>query len=899
MPKLNKIILVDGSSYLFRAFHALPPLTNGKGEPTGAILGVMNMLKKIKALYSTNYIAVIFDAKGKNFRHDLYPQYKANRKPINKDLCLQIKPLYKIIQKIGYKLISIPKVEADDVIGSLAQKFSALGHEIIIATGDKDMTQLVTENITLIDTMKDQVIGIREVVRKFGVIPSKIIDYLALVGDNSDNIPGVPNVGPKTAVKLLNTYHTLQGVIKNSSNIGGKLGRNLRQYLEKILLSYKLATIKSDLNLSFSLDEISLHRPDIHYLEQILTRYELYSLLKSLKNESVTKNISIDRNKLDYQVIINFTSFKKFFNQLSKSEIFAFDTETSSLKTFEAKLIGMSFSLKPYQAVYIPFHHYYVDVPQQLDIKKILTMIKPVLENANVKKIAQNSKFDLKILDRIGISVQGILYDTMLESYIYYNNSSTRHNLGVLAKKYLSVKTLSFEVLAGKGKRQLTFDKIEINKAGFYAAEDADITYRLHNYFWPKISSIPRLKELYFTEELPVSFIIKKMEYNGVNINCELIQKQNAAIDQKIASLEAKCIEISRESFNLSSTKQLRKVLYEKMKFPILKKTPKGHPSTAEIILQKLAETYELPKRIIEYRHLSKLKSTYTDKLPLMIDKITGRIHTSYHQAVASTGRLSSSNPNLQNIPIRSNIGRKIRQAFYAKAGYKILSADYSQIELRIMAHLSEDKSLIQTFQKGLDIHRATAAEIFRIGLNEVSSEQRRYAKTINFGLIYGMGAFKLSQQLGLKKTEAQNYIDIYFSRYPGIKNYIETAKYKAKTHGLVQTLFHRRLYLPDINSHNVSRKFASERIAINAPIQGSAADIIKRAMIKIDHWIIKSKLPMIMIMQVHDELVFEVKEEMINVAKINIKALMESIISLKVPLSVDIGTGSNWGQAH
>ena len=902
MSESHKIILVDGSSYLFRAFHALPQLTNSQGEHTGAIFGVINMLKKLKAQYQTSYIAVIFDAKGKNFRHDLYPEYKANRKPMADELRVQIEPLHEIIRKLGYPLISIPRVEADDVIGTLAKQFSSLGHEIIIATGDKDMAQLVNDKVTLIDTMKNQNTDTGQVIKKFGVAPCQMIDYLALVGDASDNIPGVPNVGPKTAVKWLSEYQNLQGVLNNASNISGKVGQNLRDVLEKVPLSYQLATIKCDLDLSFSLAEITLNKPDIPYLQQAFTRYELRGLLKVLENENIGDNHS-DNNithntKVDYQVIFDLTNLEIFCRSLVKSQVFAFDTETDSLDTFRAKLIGMSFSLKPYHGVYIPLQHDYEGAPRQLNFETVINMLKPILENAEIKKIAQNAKFDLKILDRVGIDVQGVLYDTMLESYIH-NSASTRHDLDSLAKKYLLAETVSFEQLAGKGKKQLTFNQIDIEKAGFYAAEDADITYRLHHYFWPKINAISPLRELYLQEELPVSFVIDKMERTGVNIDCVLLQQQSEILAEKIADLTAKCIEVSGEEFNLSSTKQLREVLYDKMRLPILKKTPGGHPSTAEEVLQELAAIYDLPKIIIEHRHLSKLKSTYTDKLPLMVNKKTRRVHTSYHQAVASTGRLSSSDPNLQNIPIRSDIGRKIREAFIATPGYKIVSADYSQVELRIMAHLSEDETLLQAFQQGLDIHQATAAETLGIKPSEVSSEQRRRAKAVNFGLIYGMGAFGLAKQLNIARGEAQAYIDVYFSRYPGIKNYIDKTKQNAQKHGFVETLFGRRLYLPDINSRNIARKRGAERIAINAPMQGSAADIIKRAMIQIDRWIMKSKLPITMIMQVHDELVFEVKEHAVDVATANVKVLMESAGALRVPLTVDIGVGNNWNQAH
>ena len=902
MSESHKIILVDGSSYLFRAFHALPQLTNSQGEHTGAIFGVINMLKKLKVQYQTSCIAVIFDAKGKNFRHDLYPEYKANRKPMADELRVQIEPLHEIIRKLGYPLISIPRVEADDVIGTLAQQFSALGHEIIIATGDKDMAQLVNDKVTLIDTMKNQNTDTKQVIKKFGVAPCQMIDYLALVGDASDNIPGVPNVGPKTAVKWLGEYQNLQGVLNNANNIAGKVGENLRDAVEKVPLSYQLATIKCDLDLSFSLAEITLNKPDIPYLQKAFTRYELRGLLKALENENIGDNQpgnNVTHNaKVDYQIIFDLTTLEAFCRALTKSHLFAFDTETDSLDTFEVKLIGISFSLKPYHGVYIPLQHDYEGAPQQLHFETVINMLKPILENAEIKKIAQNAKFDSKVLDRVGIDVQGVLYDTMLESYIY-NSASTRHDLDSLAKKYLFAETVSFEQLVGKGKKQLTFNQIDIEKAGFYAAEDADITYRLHDYFWPKINAIDSLRELYLKEELPVSFVIDKMERVGVNIDCALLLQQSEILAEKIANLTAKCIEVSGGEFNLSSTKQLREVLYDKMKLPILKKTPGGHPSTAEEVLQELAAIYDFPKIIIEHRHLSKLKSTYTDKLPLMFNKTTRRVHTSYHQAVASTGRLSSSDPNLQNIPIRSDIGRKIREAFIAAPGYKIVSADYSQVELRIMAHLSEDEALLKAFQQGLDIHQATAAETLGIKPGEVSSEQRRRAKAVNFGLIYGMGAFGLAKQLNIARGEAQAYIDVYFSRYPGIKNYIDKAKKNAQKHGFVETLFGRRLYVPDINSRNIARKRGAERIAINAPMQGSAADIIKRAMIQIDRWIMKSQLPITMIMQVHDELVFEVKEHAVDAATANIKVLMESAGALKVPLIVDIGIGNNWNQAH
>lgn len=906
MSDLQKIVLVDGSSYLFRAFHALPQLTNHQGEPTGAIFGVINMLKKLPKQLNTDHIAVVFDAKGKNFRHELYPEYKANRKPMADELRAQISPVHEMVQKLGFPLIVIDAVEADDVIGTLAKRFAKEGHEVVISTGDKDMAQLVDAHITLIDTMKNEITDREKVIAKFGVTPDQIIDYLALMGDTSDNIPGVPKVGPKTAVKWLAEYQSLQGVMDNADKISGKVGENLRESIGFLPLSYQLATIKCDLDLPYTVQDMLCVTPDVDYLKKAFTQYEFKGWLREIEYEA---NIVIDaqsapvepvdaQSTLNYQIILTEDDFNAFYAELAEAKVFAFDTETDSLDTFNVRVVGISFSLKPHHAVYIPLQHDYENAPTQLSLDWVVNKVKPILEDEQVAKIAQNAKFDLKVLSSIGVDVKGVQYDTMLESYVL-NSSATRHDMDSLANHYLGVKTVSFEELAGKGKNQLTFNQIDIAKAGFYAAEDADITYRLHERIWTELKDIDSLRELYIKEELPVSFVIDRMERRGVKVDAYLLKAQSMSLAEKITQLEKECIELAGETFNLSSPKQLREILYDKMGLPILKKTQGGQASTAEDALQELAEIYDLPKLIIEHRHLVKLKTTYTDKLPLMVNSKTSRVHTSYQQAVTSTGRLSSTEPNLQNIPIRSSVGRQIRKAFIAERGYKILAADYSQVELRIMAHLSQDPNLLHAFQQGLDVHRATAAETLGIKPDEVTPEQRRQAKAVNFGLIYGMGAFGLAKQLGIPRGEAQEYIDIYFARYPGVKRYMEDAKAYAMQHGFVETIFGRRLHLPEINSRNMAKKRAAERVAINAPMQGSAADIIKRAMILIDEWIIKENIDVRMIMQVHDELVFEVKEDQIEQMSKEIKQFMESAALLQVPLIVDVGIGDNWDEAH
>ncbi|WP_192483272.1 MULTISPECIES: DNA polymerase I [Cysteiniphilum] len=906
MSNTQKIVLVDGSSYLFRAFHALPQLTNRQGEPTGAIFGVINMLKKLPKQLNTDHIAVVFDAKGKNFRHDLYPEYKANRKAMADELRVQISPVHEMVQKLGFPLIVIDAVEADDVIGTLAKRFAKEGYEVVISTGDKDMAQLVDGHITLMDTMKNEITDREKVIAKFGVTPEQIIDYLALMGDTSDNIPGVPKVGPKTAVKWLAEYQSLQGVMANADKISGKVGENLRESIDFLPLSYQLATIKCDLDLPYTVQDMLCVKPDIDYLKKAFTQYEFKGWLRELEHEAnIVSDAQSDsegpvdvQSTLNYQIILTEEDFNTFYAELVKAKVFAFDTETDSLDTFNVRLVGMSFALRPHHAVYIPLQHDYDDAPTQLALDWVVNKVKPILEDDQVAKIAQNAKFDLKVLSTVGINVKGVKYDTMLESYVL-NSSATRHDMDSLANHYLNVKTVSFEELAGKGKNQLTFNQIDIAKAGFYAAEDADITYRLHERIWDELKAIDSLRELYIKEELPVSFVIDRMERIGVKVDADLLKAQSASLTAKIAQLEKECIQLAGEEFNLSSPKQLREILYDKMGLPILKKTQGGQASTAEDALQELAEIYDLPKLIIEHRHLVKLKTTYTDKLPLMINSKTSRVHTSYQQAVTSTGRLSSTEPNLQNIPIRSSVGREIRKAFIAKKGYKILAADYSQVELRIMAHLSQDPNLLHAFQQGLDVHRATAAETLGIKADDVTPEQRRQAKAVNFGLIYGMGAFGLAKQLGIPRGEAQEYIDIYFARYPGVKRYMEDAKAYAMQHGFVETIFGRRLHLPEINSRNMAKKRAAERVAINAPMQGSAADIIKRAMILIDEWIIKENIDARMIMQVHDELVFEVKDDQVEKISKEIKQFMESAALLQVPLIVDVGVGDNWDEAH
>jgi len=896
----KRLILVDGSSFLFRAYHAIPPLTNPLGEPTNAIYGVSNMLRKLIADYQSEYITVVFDAPGKTFRNDLYEQYKAHRPPMPDDLRVQIEPLHQLIRAMGLPLIMESGVEADDVLGALAQHAEGEGFNVVISTGDKDMAQLVTDHITLENTMTNSRMDFQGVIDKFGVKPEQIIDYLALMGDSSDNIPGVPKVGPKTAAKWLEQYQTLENLIANADKITGKIGENLRASLEQLPLAKQLTTIKCDLDLPYSMDDLKRLPINTEELKNRLAGLGFSSWLKMLDNH-VEAAIVEDKPALiesSYETILTDQQFNQWLKRLENAELFAFDTETTSLDYSKAKIVGVSFAVTPGKAAYIPLAHDYAGVPDQLNRTGILEKLRPLLENPDKAKLGQNLKYDAHVLANHGITLRGIAHDTMLESYIL-NSTATKHNMDDLAKEYLGVTTIHYEDVAGKGAKQIPFQEVSLEQAAPYAAEDADITLRLHQVLMAKLKQHPTLHKLYTEIEIPLINVLARIESNGVLIDTAMLSQQSLELANHIVSIEQQAHDLAGHIFNLGSPKQSQDILYDQQKLPVIKKTPKGQPSTDESVLQELAIDYPLPKLILDYRSLSKLKSTYTDKLPQQVDDKTGRVHTSYHQAVAATGRLSSSDPNLQNIPIRSEEGRKIRQAFIAPKGYKILAADYSQIELRIMAHLSADAGLLKAFSEGEDVHRATAAEVFGVAPDQVTHDLRRSAKAINFGLIYGMSSFGLAQQLGLSRSQAQSYIDLYFARYPGVKNYMDTIKDQAREQGYVETLFGRRLYLPEIKSRNAARRQYAERTAINAPMQGTAADIIKRAMISTDQWLLQEKPDAKMIMQVHDELVFEAAENKIDQYTAIIRTLMSSAADLNVPLVVDIGVGHNWDEAH
>lgn len=926
----NPFILVDGSSYLYRAYHAFPPLTNSQGEPTGAMYGVLNMLRSLIIQYKPSHVAVVFDAKGKTFRDELYEEYKSNRPPMPDDLREQIAPLHEMVQAMGLPLLSISGVEADDVIGTLALKAAADGRDVLISTGDKDMAQLVTPKITLINTMTNVILGPDEVKEKYGVPPELIIDFLALMGDSSDNIPGVPGVGEKTALGLLQGIGSLDDIYQQLDNIatlsfrGAKtLGAKMAEHEKVAKLSYKLATIKTDVELDKTFDDLVVNEPNLDQLLEMFTRYEFKRWISDLQNGgwlaqrsthkvavpyssdvAKPKEASISANfpvitQENYEAILTHESLAHWVELLKKAPAFAFDTETDSLNNIDARLIGMSFAIEPGKAAYIPLRHEYLDAPDQLPVDDVLTALKPILEDKNILKIGQNLKFDRGIMENEGIELNGIHFDTMLESYVL-NSVSNRHDMDTLAEKHLNHKTTTFEEIAGKGKGQLTFNQIEVEQATLYAAEDADITLLLHQALYPQIEAIEPLKHVYRDIEMPLVPVLSRMERKGVLIDAQVLAVQSQEITQRLAEIEKETFALAGQEFNLSSPKQLQEILFDKLQLPVIKKTPKGAPSTNEEVLEELAHSHELPRLILEHRGLAKLKSTYTDKLPLMVNSKTKRVHTSYHQAVTATGRLSSRDPNLQNIPVRNEEGRRIRQAFIAREGFKIVAADYSQIELRIMAHLSQDKGLLDAFAQGKDIHRATASEVFGIPLEEVTSEQRRSAKAINFGLIYGMSAFGLSQQIGVERREAQRYMDLYFERYPGVLDYMERTRKQASEQGYVETLDGRRLYLPEINSKNAIRRKASEREAINAPMQGTAADIIKKAMIAVDHWICNECPDDVhMIMQVHDELVFEVRGSYLEKANTMIHKLMEGSMELAIPLKVEVGVGNNWDEAH
>ncbi|MEM8844488.1 MAG: DNA polymerase I [Pseudomonadota bacterium] len=903
MAQKNKplLVLIDGSSYLYRAFHALPPLTNQQGQPTGAVYGVLRMVRKLIDEEQPDKVAVVFDAKGKTFRHDMYKEYKANRPPMPDDLRVQIEPLHELIKSIGIPLISIQGVEADDVIGTLSITGAKENYRVLISTGDKDMAQLVNDEITLINTMNDARMDTAGVEEKFGVTPEQIIDYLALMGDKSDNIPGVPSVGPKTATKWLQQYKSLQGVVDNAEEIKGKIGEKLRAAIDQLPLSYDLATIKCDVNLDFGIDDLNMSTVDVPALTDLYKELNFKTWLEELSDSDASDNAASTPekpNEKQYQLILTKKDLKAWAKKLKASKLFAFDTETDNLDYMLANLVGMSFSVKAGEAAYLPIAHDYVGAPKQLTLDEVWAELKTIIEDPKQGKVGHNLKYDQSVLARHGIRLQGIDHDTMLESYVF-NSTASRHDLDTLCELHLGHKNIKFEEVAGKGVKQITFNQVDLDVALGYAAEDADMSLQLHEFFWPQLEKLKEQVNLYHTIEVPMVSVLSHLERNGVLIDSKLLATQSKELSKKMIAFQQEAFKSAGQEFNLDSPKQLQTILFEQLELPIIRKTPKGQPSTAEDVLQELAHEYELPELILNYRSLKKLQSTYVDKLPKQICPETGRVHTSYHQAVASTGRLSSTDPNLQNIPIRTEEGRRVRQAFVANKGNVLLAADYSQIELRIMAHLSKDERLVSAFANGEDVHSATAAEVFAVGMAKVTKEQRRAAKAINFGLIYGMSAFGLGKQLGIPRGEAQSYVDLYFQRYPGVKKYMDDTRELAHDQGYVETIFGRRLYLPEINSRNAQRRQYAERTAINAPMQGSAADIIKRAMISIDTWLSNNESAITMIMQVHDELVFEVDKELIESASQQICEHMIAAASLSVPLEVDANAGSNWDEAH
>lgn len=884
-------ILVDGSSYLFRAYHGLPPLTNSKGMPTGAVYGVINMLHRLLKNYPTEHIAVVFDPKGKTFRDEIYPEYKTNREATPDDLVCQIKPLFEVIKALGLPLIIIDGYEADDVIGTLTQMIQEKGFHTLISTGDKDLAQLVNEHVTLINTMNNTVLDEAGVIEKFGVKPSQIIDYLALIGDSIDNIPGIPGVGSKTAVKWLTNYQTLDDIIANANLITGKVGEKFRANINTLALSKRLVTIKCDIKLPFNFSDLVKKPQDNQKLIELFNELEFKSWLAEL---NVAERIA---KKKSYVTILSEVELQIWLDRITQQKFVAFDTETTSLDYMQAKLVGVSLALEPNKAAYVPLAHSYMGVPDQIGCDRGLALLRPMLENPDIKKIGHNLKYDISVLANHGVFMQGIAYDSMLESFIL--SSGSRNNLDSVALKYLGHTNITFEDVAGKGAKQKTFDKVDISSATDYAAEDADICLQIHEICYSKILKNPKLSSIFHDIEMPLVPILSTMERTGVLIDAQYLRELSQEFSEKIAFLEQKTYELSGREFNLSSPKQLQEILFDHLKLPIIEKTANGQPSTAESVLHELAREYELPSIILAHRSLSKLLSTYTDRLPERINPITGRVHTSYHQAGAWTGRFSSTDPNLQNIPIRTEEGRRIRRAFIASTGYRMLAADYSQIELRIMAHLSKDEGLLTAFSENRDIHQATAAEVFNVGLDDVTPLQRRNAKAINFGLIYGMSSYGLAKQLNIHRSEAQHYIDRYFERYPGVKQYMEKTRQSAHELGYVETLYGRQLHLVDINASNMQRQRASERMAINAPMQGTAADIIKRAMIKVAALIDQSGWDIKMIMQVHDELVFEVKTELIDVFVPKLEEAMANAGELAVPLTVGIGVGNNWDEAH
>ena len=911
----RKLILVDGSGYLYRAFHALPPLSNSNGEPTGAVLGVINMLNKMLKDEAPQRIAVVFDAPGRTFRDDLFDQYKAHRAPMPDDLRSQVQPLLDTVAAMGLPLLRVPGVEADDVIGTLAKHGAEAGFKVLISTGDKDMAQLVGPNVELLNTMSNTRLDRAGVKAKFDVFPEQIIDYLALVGDSSDNIPGITGVGPKTAAKWLLQYHTLDELIAHAGEIGGKVGENLRNEFVKLEMSRKLATIDTAVQLQITIEALGAGVPDVPRLRELYARLELRTLLKSLGPEAdtgaapraaaageqaIASATVIGRPPAarNYVKILTNEAFEAWLQKLHAAPLVSFDMETDSLNYMQAQIVGLSFAVSPGEAAYVPLAHDYEGAPQQLDRAEVLACLKPILEDATKPKLGHHFKYDAHVLANYGIELKGQRFDSMLESYVL-NSVATRHDMGSTAQKYLGINTIHYEDVAGKGAKQISFNQIDVDRATEYSAEDADVTLQLHQAIWPQLEALPKLRELYETIEQPLVPVLYRMERTGVLVDAGLLATQSAQLAARMRELEASAHQEAGGVFNLDSPKQLQEILFGKLGIPVIRKTPTGQPSTAEDVLEELAAAYPLPKLILEYRGIAKLKSTYTDTLPMQIDGDTGRIHTSYHQAVAATGRLSSTDPNLQNIPIRTQEGRRIRQAFIAPPGHSLVAADYSQIELRIMAHLSGDTSLLRAFAEDRDVHRATAAEVFGMPLDAVSADQRRSAKAINFGLIYGMSAFGLARQLGIGRGEAQRYVDLYFERYPGVKRYMDETRRQARETGFVETVFGRRLYLPEIRSRNQALRQYAERSAINAPMQGTAADIIKRAMIEVDAWLHSSRTPARLIMQVHDELVLEVADEAVESVVVQLRSHMAKAAELAVPLKIDVGIGCNWDEAH
>ncbi|HMW82991.1 MAG: DNA polymerase I [Pseudomonadales bacterium] len=890
----RQLVLVDGSSYLYRAYYALPPLSTRDGAPTGAVKGVISMVRKLLKEYPDATVVVVFDAKGKTFRDELFAQYKSHRPPMPTDLAQQIEPIQQIIRALGLPLLVVEGVEADDVIGTLARQATEMQIPTVISTGDKDMAQLVNGHVTLINTMTDTRLDRAGVEQKFGLPPELIRDYLALVGDSSDNIPGVPQVGPKTAVKWLSSHGDLDGLLAQAAEIPGKVGESLRLHLDQLALSRQLATIRCDLELPIDLATLQYGEVDRARLVELFAQLEFNSWLDEYRDKQPA---SASHLPLRHETLLTAEQFERWLQKLTAAANFVIDTETSSLDCISAQLVGLAFAVEPGEAAYLPLRHDYPDAPPQLDCDWVLSRLRPLLEDPGHGKIGQNLKFDLGILARHGIALRGIAEDTMLESYVL-NSTASRHDMDSLALRYLGRQTISFEQIAGKGSKQLSFNQIALEQAAPYAAEDAEVPLRLHQVLGPQLDAEPRLRQVYRELELPLVPILSRIERAGVLIDAERLTRHSGELAVRIAELEQQAWQLAGATFNLGSPKQLQEIFYERLQLPVLQRTPTGQPSTAEAVLQELALDYPLPKVLLEHRSLSKLKSTYTDRLPEQIHPLTGRVHTSYHQAVTATGRLSSSDPNLQNIPIRTSEGRRIRQAIIAPAGHQLLAADYSQIELRIMAHLSGDAGLLNAFGRGLDVHRATAAEVQGIPYEQVTSEERRRAKAVNFGLIYGMSAFGLARQLGISRNEAQGYIDGYFSRYPGVLDYMERIRQTAREQGYVETLHGRRLHVPEIHARDQARRRAAERTAINAPMQGSAADIIKLAMIQLDEWLERTRAPARMIMQVHDELVLEVANEALEQVRPEVKRIMEQATTLAVPLLVEIGTGPDWDVA-